>query len=73
VQGIPDAEVSAGDRENGNVVPFVTDGAIPSLEEAERQLIERALEQFGGNRRKAAEALGISERTLYRKIEQYGV
>jgi len=70
VQGIPDAEVSAGDRDNGNVVPIVTDGAIPSLEEAERQLIERALEQFDGNRRKAAEALGISERTLYRKIEQ---
>jgi DNA-binding NtrC family response regulator len=44
-----------------------------SLEEAEREQIQRTLEEFGGNRRKTAEALGIGERTLYRKIKQYGL
>jgi len=44
---------------------------LPSLEEAEKMLIARALVIFKGNRRKASEALGVSERTLYRKIDQY--
>lgn len=44
---------------------------IPSLEIAEKILITKALRVFKGNRRKAAEALGVSERTLYRKIDQY--
>ncbi|MCX7606661.1 MAG: sigma-54 dependent transcriptional regulator [Bacteroidia bacterium] len=48
------------------------DGADLSLEKNERQLIEKALRFYGGNRKKAAQALGISERTLYRKIEEYG-
>ncbi|PQJ34620.1 sigma-54-dependent Fis family transcriptional regulator [Salinibacter sp. 10B] len=43
--------------------------ALPTLEEAEKQLISRALKQFDGNRRKTAQALGISERTLYRKLK----
>ena len=42
---------------------------IPSLLEAERVLIVKALRQFKGKRRQAAAALGISERTLYRKIK----
>jgi DNA-binding NtrC family response regulator len=42
---------------------------LPTLEEAEKQLISRALKQFDGNRRKTAQALGISERTLYRKLK----
>ena len=43
--------------------------ALPTLEEAEKQLISRALKRFDGNRRKTAQALGISERTLYRKLK----
>jgi len=43
------------------------------LQTAERTLIESALKQAGGNRRKAANRLGISERTLYRKIKLYGM
>ena len=46
---------------------------IPSLEETERFLIQKALEIFDGNRRKASETLGISERTLYRKLDQFGL
>jgi DNA-binding NtrC family response regulator len=44
-----------------------------SLERQERRLIEEALQRFRGNRKKAAQALGISERTLYRKIDEYGL
>lgn len=44
-----------------------------SLEESERQTIANALERCGGVRKKAALALNISERTLYRKIKEYGL
>ncbi len=44
--------------------------ALPTLEDAEHELITRALKQFEGNRRQAAKALGISERTLYRKLKE---
>ena len=43
------------------------------LQEQERTSIERALERFGGNRRKAAEALNISTVTLWRRMKQYGL
>jgi DNA-binding NtrC family response regulator len=43
------------------------------LQEQERVMIERALDRFGGNRRKAAEALKISTVTLWRKMKQYGL
>lgn len=43
-----------------------------SLEETEKETILRALERNGGIRKKAAQELHISERTLYRKIKEYG-
>ena len=43
------------------------------LQEQERVMIERALERFQGNRKKAAEALKISTVTLWRKMKQYGL
>jgi transcriptional regulator with PAS, ATPase and Fis domain len=43
------------------------------LQEQERLSIERALARFGGNRRKAAEALNISTVTLWRKMKRYGL
>ncbi len=43
-----------------------------SVKRSEEELIRRALEKFGGNRKLAAEELGMSERTLYRKLpEEY--
>jgi DNA-binding NtrC family response regulator len=42
-----------------------------SLEDKEIELIKKALEKYNGKRKKAANELGISERTLYRKIKQY--
>jgi DNA-binding NtrC family response regulator len=43
-----------------------------SMKDVERNAISRALSSTGGNRRKAAKILGIGERTLYRKINEYG-
>ena len=42
-----------------------------TMEDLERQAITAALSSVNGNRRKAAELLGIGERTLYRKISKY--
>jgi DNA-binding NtrC family response regulator len=42
-----------------------------TMAEVERATIEAALEEYKGNRRRAAEVLGIGERTLYRKIKEY--
>ncbi len=52
-----------------SIVPNGED--IRPLEDMERDMIERALDKYRGNRRKVARALNISERTLYRKIKEY--
>ncbi len=44
-----------------------------SLEEKEKEMIVKALEKNTGKRKKTAEDLGISERTLYRKLKQYNI
>jgi transcriptional regulator with PAS, ATPase and Fis domain len=44
-----------------------------SLEEREKSLIKKALEKHRGKRKNAAKELGISERTLYRKINEYNI
>jgi len=44
-----------------------------SLVDKEIELITKALEKYNGKRKLAAEELGISERTLYRKIKEYGI
>ncbi len=44
-----------------------------SLEEKERELIRKALDKHRGKRKKAAQELGISERTLYRKIKEWHI
>src|SRR6185436_10389392 len=44
-----------------------------TMEDIERGAIERALSESGGNRRRAAERLGIGERTLYDKLKRYGL
>ena len=46
---------------------------LPTLEDAKRQLITRALGVYEGNRRETAKALGISERTLYRTLKELDV
>jgi two-component system response regulator HydG len=44
-----------------------------SIEQAERELIKNTLKMVNGNREQAANILGIGERTLYRKIKEYGI
>ena len=43
------------------------------IEEGEKERILKALELSGGNRKEAAQKVGLSERTLYRKIKEYGL
>ncbi len=49
------------------------EGDRRSVAEMEKELIQSALQKYGGSKRRAALALGLSERTLYRKIEKYGL
>ena len=44
-----------------------------NIEQMSKNYLERALERNGGNRKKAAEELGISDRTLYRWLRQFGI
>ena len=44
-----------------------------NLNDLGRQMVEKALERNDGSRKKAAQELGISDRTLYRRIKQYGL
>jgi DNA-binding NtrC family response regulator len=54
---------------------LVRDDAIGDmhLEDLEQEAIIRTLQYYNNNRRKAAKSLGMSERTLYRKINDYGL
>ena len=51
----------------------VTIAAGMTMAEIERKAIEAALRETRGNRRKAAELLQIGERTMYRKLKEYGL
>ena len=63
--------------ENRNIHPsdeYVEDaGEAVSMDDMERDAIRKALSRHGGMRKEAAQELGISERTLYRKIKEYGL
>lgn len=71
--GRPVYEEEEDESETAEMERFFNGKEIPSIEEAEKFLIEQALKRYEGNRRKASEALGVSERTLYRKLDQYGL
>ncbi len=62
--------VEADEEEESNTL--VTEPNL-RVDDSEKELIRRALEQSGGNRKVAADKLGRSERTLYRKIKEYGL
>lgn len=58
-------------EDNYLIAETIDDEETLKLEEKEIQLIKKALERNSGKRKAAADELGISERTLYRKIKQY--
>ena len=88
-QGTPPVQSQMGlplmPQESGEVTPslhideeseyFIKNSSIGdmSLEDLEREAIARTLKFFNNNRRASAKSLGMSERTLYRKIDQYGL
>ncbi len=55
------------------IMPIDTEDAGMTLEDTERETIKRALERNEGRRKATAAELNISERTLYRKIKEYGL
>ncbi len=69
VQDLP-PELSSHPEEIGDPWAFL---AGKTVEEVERNQIRVSLDLFQGNRQKAAKALGMSERTLYRKLKEYGL
>ena len=78
-RGIEIAAYSPGASEYEEEVPADEDAGVivfrpgMTMDEIERNAIAAALDEVRGNRRKAAEMLGIGERTLYRKIAKYGL
>jgi transcriptional regulator with PAS, ATPase and Fis domain len=54
-------------------ITHVTEDDSLSIEKKEKELIMRALRKNNDKRKYAARDLGISERTLYRKIKEYGL
>ncbi len=59
-------------REKTNGIAVKIDADL-TVDEMEKQMVIQALKKTGGNRTKAAERLGISRRTLHRKLKQYGL
>jgi transcriptional regulator of acetoin/glycerol metabolism len=49
------------------------EATVHALRDRDREAIRKALQAANNNRRQAAKLLGISERTIYRKIKQYGL
>ena len=63
----PLTDANPQERVESPIEPFRT------LKDLEKEAIETALRRVGGNRKKVAEILGISPRTLYRKLDEYGL
>ncbi len=68
VRDVPAAIRGGADLGKINVVR-----AGMTVEDAEQQLIVQALKETDGNRTKAAQKIGISRRTLHRKLKKYGL
>lgn len=62
-----EAEVKAEQSKETEQAPTL------NIDQVERQMLEKALQRNAGNRKKAASELGISDRTLYRRLKQYGL
>jgi len=70
ITGVPETVEEDDEGDDEGVVVFRPGMTMSDLE---REAIIAALREVGGNRRKAAEMLGIGERTLYRKLKEYAI
>ncbi|MDR1112889.1 MAG: sigma-54 dependent transcriptional regulator [Bacteroidales bacterium] len=70
----PDVELlhKAAEQDDSFETPIIIDDSY-SLLDNEKKLIKHALDKHNGKRKEAADELGISERTLYRKIKEFGI
>ncbi len=68
-------EITLADLPDLSLLPVETPAstAVPTIAEAERQLILRTLQLCDNDKEKAARVLGISRRTLYRRLKEYGL
>ena len=84
VRHIPSEIVAGDDEQDALGGTLAADSASPqagigaslagtSLEQIEKRAIRETLRLTGGNRERAAQLLGIGERTLYRKLKEYGL
>ena len=64
---------TGGNQVEDAVAEEIAEPESLNLNDLGRQMVEKALERNNGNRKKAAQELGISDRTLYRRIKQYGL
>tara|TARA_B110000046_G_scaffold28052_1_gene28747 strand:- start:39408 stop:40706 length:1299 start_codon:yes stop_codon:yes gene_type:complete len=64
---------SSEERDNYHEIVIEQEEESLSISDTEKKLIKKALQKHGGKRKYAAEDLGISERTLYRKIKEYDI
>ncbi len=71
VEDLPD---SVRDHKATRVILDAEDPSdLPTLDKVEQRYIERVIQAVGGNKRMAARILGIDRKTLYRRLERYGV
>ncbi|MGD8496182.1 MAG: sigma-54 dependent transcriptional regulator [Gemmatimonadales bacterium] len=73
LSGLSPIEIGGEEDETGDGAPAIHLEPDMTMADVERAAIEIALEEVGGNRRRAAERLGIGERTLYRKLKEYDI
>ena len=69
VRDVP-SEIHAGESEEGMAMGSL---AGVGLDRLEKEAIRQTLAMTGGNREQTAQLLGIGERTLYRKLREYGL
>ncbi|WP_373055724.1 sigma-54 interaction domain-containing protein [Zunongwangia sp. H14] len=72
-QNSPQHELQDNSKDKYYFAEEIEEEETLSLQDKELELIKKSLERHGGKRKAAAEELGISERTLYRKIKQYNL
>lgn len=74
MEDLPDS-VRLGHGQGGRLgLPHLRDtDTLPTLQEMEKELIERALDKLKGNQTEVAKTLGISRSTLWRKLKEYDI